>query len=190
MVEPQKLQETFVDLIKHPQNNLFLSIDLKDDDLSFIEEKLAKVFPWHFNDTKRSLLTDKIINPKLEFSYYLRLHSHFNGIDLLDNMVSKYGTTKSFTSLWDSSVDNSAEGRVPCLSVMSLISEPDGSCSMFVLFRSRDLVKRMPFNWFFIDKLHKELCQKLNVKQGILYDYSVFAFAKQEDVQKALDSFK
>lgn len=179
------IQDVFMNMIEfsNAERNLPLEtyVDLKELETSkeFIE-KFKKVFPWHFQDSQRSFLTDKINNPVYEFSYYQRMRIHF-GINQIEAAIKN--PRMNLISTFDPKKDFSEKGRVPCFMQMYLLRNKD-TIDFVVIFRNRDICRRVIPNWVAFNELQKEICKKMKLKQGITVDISIRHFTKGFDIDK------
>jgi len=168
---------------KSEGNSLLILTRLDSIDQDFLE-RYSKTFSWHFRDSERSLLTPDVSNPIYEFSYYDRIHTHF-GIDQLDFMLTglKLGSRSRVICTWDQRSDLRTKELIPCLTLLQFDIK-DYCLDMSVVFRSRDIVRRLIPNWNALAKLQKSCADKLNMKPGWISDYSLKWFYRKEDFER------
>ena len=164
---------------------LYLNLDLKFLASKF-RDNYSKAFPWHLKDCERSLLTPDISNPLYEFSYYSRIHESTDFESFIAAIKRNAGN--AILSTWrrqDYANDNQ---RKPCLLILSAKLR-EGFLDFSVVFRKRDIIRRMPGNWFALYKLQQEISTQLGSTPGYLHDYSMDWFYQQQDLEK-LRQFK
>lgn len=146
----------------------------------------AKVFPWHLKDSIRSFTTTELNNDTYEFSYRRRLEGHFE-IPKTGIYINQIGNNPYST--WDPAVDLNSNGRKPCFMNM-FMNTKKGVTDFTIIFRRRDLCKRIIPNWFGIDFLEKEYCKINNTKQGKTVDISIDYFIEEGDFKKLIEVLK
>lgn len=164
--------------------SLLIETDLRLLDQDFVS-RYSKEFSWHFKDSQRSLLTPDISNPDFEFSYFNRIHNHF-GFDQLYFVLGglKKGSRSRIISTWDPKVDMETKALIPCLVVLKLSISDRNELDLGVVFRSRDIMKRMIPNWVALDVFQRNCADLIGLKQGILSDYSLQWFYRHDDLQR------
>ena len=165
---------------------LFMNVDLKLLDQAFVD-KYGEIFGWHLKDSHRSLITDVVNNPKYEFSYFNRITKHFE-IDqmkhVLDSLRRK-DFRKNMIVTWDPKVDLASDGLIPCLTALSF-NVSGGELNMGVLFRSRDVVRRLIPNWNALKYMQTRISESEGFQCGTLADFSFQWFYRQEDYEKII----
>ena len=166
--------------------SLLIITDLKKLSRDFLDS-YSNIFGWHFRDSERSLLSSKISNPKYEFSYFDRIHSHF-GFDQLEFVLEglRNGTRSRVISTWDQTLDMRTKEIIPCLTLLqfSLDDSLPRKLDLSVVFRSRDIVRRMVPNWNALDILQRQCADALHCEQGVLIDYSLKWFYTEADYSR------
>jgi hypothetical protein len=154
-------------------------------DLQRLNDKFAedycKYFKWHFNDSHRSFLTARW-NPdsQYEFSYWHRMHDGSNWGKFMLSIAKN--TSRSLICTWRSA-DYDSEKPIPCF-VMMWASRIKTALDLTVVFRSRDVIRRMIPNWYAIKLMQRDIANELNLTPGLVNDFSMRWFYKQEDMKK------
>lgn len=142
-------------------------------------EKHQGLFPWHFRDSIRSFNDPSIIDlNKYEFSYANRISEYFT-INQLERAMYNF---KHPIVLWDPAVDLNTTPR-PCLMMIKFFAESK-VLNMQVVFRRRDLIRRMIPNWFCLGEIQRKVAEERKMTVGILYDYSLDVFYNNDDKKK------
>lgn len=146
-------------------------------DINDLSEELLdrhrKLYPWHFKDSIRSFTNDNITNlSKYEFSYQNRFKKYFK-VDQFDY------ANKSIINTWDPKIDLFAIIK-PCLLILKFIRDGE-YLHLSVVYRKRDLIKRLIPNWCCLCVLLTEQAQKFNLKPKLLLDYSIQATYNDKD---------
>lgn len=167
---------------------LIIETDLKklDDKLKNIYQKY---FDWHFRDSMRSFLTDSIWNPKFEFSYYRRMHTAFS-VDQIEEVKKKILTDprKAVISIWSPSIDLYGD-IIPCFMNLYVKKYKD-DLNFVVVFRSRDIVKRLIPNWYALKIIQENMSKDLSMNVGNIIDISINYFTLFDKLQTAKDIIK
>lgn len=168
---------------KNQGNNLLVYTDLKKLDRSFIEQ-YDDAFHWHLKDSTRSLNTGDLADPKFEFSYYDRIHKYF-GINQMDLALQELVTEKRSRPivLWDPKVDLQAKNLIPCLTMISF-NINFNEVNMSVVFRSRDIIRRLIPNWNALQFFQERIANSLSMKVGTLTDFSLSWFYRNDDLER------
>ena len=164
-------------------NFLLIHTDLNLLDLDFLT-KYADLFRWHFKDSQRSLLTSTISNSQYEFSYWNRIHEYFK-VDQLKQAIQELHDNKQCRpiSTWSPNEDLLASGIIPCLMTLQF-SKVEDQLNLTVVFRSRDIIRRMIPNWNALKILQQQTADTLKLRMGSLYDVSLKWFYKDLDLVK------
>ena len=163
---------------------LFMSVDLKLLDQVFVD-KYGEIFGWHLKDSHRSLMTDVVNNPKFEFSYFDRMTKYF-GINQLEHVLDslrRKDFRKNMIVTWDPKIDLGSNSLIPCLTALSF-NVSDSALNMGVLFRSRDVVRRLIPNWSALKYMQTRISESEGFRCGTLADFSFQWFYRQEDYEK------
>jgi thymidylate synthase len=164
-------------------NNLLIHTDLNALKPEFIE-KYDNVFHWHLRDSMRSLMLEEVKDPKFEFSYYNRLRKYF-GLDQVQNMylqLKTQGYSRPIVT-WDPRIDLTTKELIPCL--MSISFRTVGQdLAMSVVFRARDIVRRLIPNWNALAAIQKEVASEMKLSMGTLTDFSLSWFYRQDDLER------
>lgn len=164
-------------------NNLLIYTDLKKLDKDWIS-KYDDAFHWHLKDSTRSLNTGDLADPKFEFSYYDRIHKYF-GINQMDLVLQELVTEKRTRPivLWDPKVDLQAKNLIPCLTMISFNIDFN-QINMTVVFRSRDIIRRLIPNWNALQFFQERIANSLSMKVGTLSDFSLSWFYRNDDLER------
>ena len=164
--------------LSEKNNPIFFEFDLKKLSDELID-KHRLVFPWHFKDSVRSITNSNIKNlTPYEFSYSNRFIKHF-GINQIELCKSNL---KNIVLTWDPKIDLFNFPR-PCLLAIKFIK--DGKfLHLSVVFRNRDLLKRLIPNWYCCYIILNNISKDLSLKTGKLFDYSIQSMYNDNDYQK------
>jgi len=163
---------SFISFLKNLNKNNLYSLFLEINNLEIDNNLISlhkKLFPWHFNDTIRSFTNPDISNlSRFQFSYNNRIHKHF-GFSQLD---IKSLLKNNIINIWDPKIDFNSKDTKPCLLVIKFIKDND-NLNLSVVWRKRDILKRLIPNIFCLSNLLKEYASKLSLNSGIIMDYSL-----------------
>jgi len=172
---------TFLNSIQH-HNNLYLYIsNLKIDENLLNAHK--KLFPWHHKDSIRSFTNPDIskLTP-FEFSYANRIQKYFGYSQL------KHVLTNNIINIWDPQKDPNSRVK-PCLLVLKFI-KTDNKLNLTVIWRKRDILKRLIPNIFCLINLLKNESIKHNLTPGIITDFSIQIILNENEKNKFINYLK
>jgi len=152
-------------------------------DIKLLSTKLVayheRLFSWHAKDTRRSFFVlPKTELNKFQFSYADRMTEYF-GINQFQKACFDYS---KIICTWDPKVDLFKSPK-PCFLILKFKRSGD-KLDATVIFRNRDLIRRMVPNLLAIQTLMRTAAVDKKLKLGILIDYSLNTFYKQEDYER------
>jgi len=146
-----------------------------------IFKRHEKLFNWHYKDSIRSFTNANIENlTPYEFSYANRFTKHF-GMDQLKRVKDDHS---KILITWDPKVDLYKSPK-PCLLLLKFFEE-NNKLHLQCVFRNRDMIRRLIPNWLCLLNLLQSVAIQKGKKFGNLYDYSLWSYAKQFDLDKWL----
>jgi len=131
-------------------------------------------YRWHHDDTIRSY-TEKELRPRgnrgkrVDFAYFNRASKYFGYDQFEEHRVQR----NKLICLWDPSTDGDNFGEHnPCL-ILVRFREYEDMLDMNVVFRKRDLLKRMVGNWAMLTTWLFNESSMRERKPGVITDYSM-----------------
>lgn len=164
----------FLDLVCNHPDGSPLVCRLEGDCHPDLTRAHALSFGWHRVDSERSFTR----TGGTLFSYRRRLVQHF------DNQLDPPPPAGRVVSVWDPLVDNTQpRGMKPCLMNMVFTDDSGGVSHLSVVWRARDILRRMVPNWFWVIRLGREVLTRRGRTLGFIYDYSHRAFSNPGDLE-------
>ena len=177
MLTANKFDDTLKGMAQHMP--LYCVIAMSSKYLDGLIEKHKKIFPWHHNDTLYSYSYEARKESERK-TYSYRMHVMFK-----DQFTHIAKNNNSLICTWDTKNDIERD-RKPCLILIKIFKEKNVlHCS--VVFRNRDVLRRMIGNWAAIREKMKWFNEKYyrgRYKLGNIYDFSMQAFYRQDDYKK------
>lgn len=148
---------------------------------STFAEDYCKYFKWHFDDSQRSFLTPVIGNPKYQFSYYRRLHEKRSWGKFENEAM--HGSSRNIICTWRLKDHDYGEERIPCFILLSARIR-QGWLDFTVVFRMRDIIRRMIPNWYALKTMQMEMAGRNHLGVGVTNDLSLDWFYTAGDRRK------
>ena len=150
-------------------------------EISKINKKIIarhqQLFPWH-----QAALLKSMTDPRKEPPSYLYRLTEMFGVDQIK--VNKTHMNNLMCT-WNPKTDITNSNK-PSLILLKFLK--DGKhLNLSVVFRHRDLIKRLPGNWYVLTKFLNDKAKCLKLKPGKLFDYSMAASFHIEDYIKWID---
>ena len=140
-------------------------------------------YKWHHEDTIRSYTQQHLRErgnrgKRVDFAYFNRAFKYFGYDQFAEHRVQR----NKLICLWDPTTDGDNFGEHnPCL-ILVRFQVYEGLLDMNVVFRKRDLLKRMIGNWaMLVMWLNNEASQR-NMKPGSITDFSMECVYDEEQL--------
>lgn len=163
-------------LDNHKQREpLYFSFDLQKLNKEILE-RYRTLFRWQYRDSLRSFTNPDISDlTDRQLSYANRFQEYF-GVNQIEACLAN---PKLVATTWDPKRDLTRTPR-PCLLSFRLIQ--DGKwLHIAVVFRAREMLRRMVGNWYCFMEFQREICEKRDLKPGKIYDFSMEAWFQKSD---------
>jgi hypothetical protein len=141
----------------------------------------CKYFRWHYDDSLRSFLTPKLGNPKYQFSYYQRMHEKGTWNKFEKEVMHR--SSRNMICTWRLIDHDYTDARIPCFTLLSARIR-QGCLDFTVVFRMRDLIRRMIPNWYALQRMQLDMATKNHLEIGVLNDLSLDWFYTAADRSK------
>jgi len=141
-------------------------------------EKFEDKFPdkWEDSITSFSKLEFKS-GSKNKHTYKYRIMKHF-GKNQISGVIAD---SRNIISTWDQRLDQTSVYK-PCLLSIKFNIVND-KLNMIVVFRNRDLIKRLIVNWYCLHVLWNKVAIDMGKEPGVLYDFSMQSYIDKNSLQ-------
>lgn len=144
-----------------------------------ISDELKQTFPfqWHLKDSQRSFLTEKLNNPRYEFSYRQIFGKYLPAIK---EMIARDSFRTTVISTWknDEFIKANYKTRVACLLLMKFMKD-----SLTVVWRMRDIYRRFFPNIIALKEVTKEVYGRIMP----IVDISLDVFERKDFFERIQD---